>query len=126
MSLFLFLTTHLISMEVLNFSAYRGDSWSGKTLQINLNGVPLNLTGASVLMQLKKSGSDDVSAFEFSTANGRIFITNPTTTGFFTINETVINIIPREYVYDMQITLASGKVVTPIGGKFTIESDVSR
>ena len=36
------------------------------------------------------------------------------TNGVFEIDETIIDLIPRLYVFDIQITLSDGTVITPV------------
>ena len=108
-----------------NFSTPQGDTWQGLTVQFLISSVPVNLTGASILMQLRKTFCDSTVALEFSTGNSTIVIDNPLT-GHFSVEPIIISINPRQYVYDIQVTLASGRVITIIEGNFTITPTVTR
>lgn len=103
----------------------RGDTYNGAVFTIeHTSGYPVDLTGASILMQIKKSASDDEPVLEFTETDG-ITITDAVN-GQFQIDEVIIEILPKIYQYDIQITLSNGKVKTPIDGTFTVSSDVSR
>ena len=108
-----------------NFQSLQGDTWTGATLQFSIDNVPVDLTGATIKMQLRKSYCDSVVALEFSTDNGSITIDNPDT-GHFIINSTIIDINPRLYVYDVEVTLNTGRVITIIQGTFNILPTVTR
>jgi hypothetical protein len=111
-------------MSNFSFSHVRGDTFMGLHFEILVNGVALNLTGAAIKCQLKKDPSTEA-VLEFSTADASIAITFPTL-GKFSFAERVINIAAREYVMDIEITLASGRVVTPVSGSFTVTNDITR
>jgi hypothetical protein len=108
-----------------NFSTPQGDTWQGLTIEFLIDSVAVNLTGASILMQLRKTFCDNTVALEFSTDDGSIVIDNPST-GHFSIEPIIISISPRQYVYDTQLTLASGRVITLLEGNFTVTPTVTR
>lgn len=103
----------------------RGDTYDGCVFTIEYEDhTPLDLTGASILMQIKKSASDDEPVLEFTDTDG-ITITDAIN-GEFQIDEVIIDILPKIYQYDIQVTLSNGKVKTFVEGKFTVNSDISR
>lgn len=103
----------------------RGDTYDGCVFTIEYEDhTPLDLTGATILLQIKKSASDDTPVLEFTETDG-ITITDAAN-GEFQIDEVIIDICPKIYKYDIQITLSSGKVKTFIEGDFTVTSDISR
>lgn len=106
---------------------YRGDTFQGVTVSFSLSGNPVDLTDASILLQIKANSSDDTAKLEASTTNGKIVITDAANGTFTFLVDEVIDLPPKEYVYDVQVTLASGRVITPIqNSSFTITADVSR
>lgn len=114
-----------MATTVLN-SHKRGDTFLGiSEIEVLINGLALDLTGASVLMQLKKVAGSDTVAKEFSTDNALITITDATA-GKIAIESCIIDILPFNYVYDIEVTLASGRVLTVLEGTWEITSDVSR
>lgn len=112
-------------MITQNLSAKRGDSWSGFMSQITMNGTPLNLSGSLIKMDLKKDSCDCSAVLALSSPDAGITILNPLS-GIFQVDPRIIDILPRDYDYDIQITLSSLQVITPMGGIFTILSDVTR
>ena len=107
-----------------NLSTKRGDTWNGAIFEILLNGSALDLTGATILCQLKKNKSDNTAVVEFTELDGITITDAPN--GVFRIDETIINVVPKAYYYDIQVTLQDGTVITPVDGTFTVSEDVSR
>jgi hypothetical protein len=59
-----------------------------------------------------------------SVASAGITITNATG-GLFKINQQIINIEVFNYIYDIQLTLASGVVKTYVSGTFSITPEIT-
>ena len=115
-------------MALYNFPDHkRGDTFTGRDFKMSLNAMPMNLLGAAVKMQLRKTATATV-VLEWNTADGSIVITGVSNDTIH-LNEksgTQMNIEPFAYLYDMQITLVNGEVHTYIQGKFTVSNDISR
>ena len=106
-------------MKTVNFTHKRGDTFYQTPINIQVNNVDLDLTGATILMQLRKE------------AGGVVMFTPDLTItdapgGDFQIDEQIINISACTYQYDIQITLSDDTVVTWISGLFIINNDISR
>jgi hypothetical protein len=112
-------------MSTHNFTHRRGDTFNGATIQYSVNDSPVDITGCEILMQLKRGKEDSNAAFEFSTELENISIINAAS-GEFTLDETIIDVTPNVYFYDIQITFLDGTVKTILEGTFTITQDVSR
>jgi hypothetical protein len=112
-------------MNTLNLSTKRGDTFAEVPFQINVNTVPLDLTGAVIRMQLRTDYGGDVYLELTSVDSNGITITNATN-GEFKINETIIELEAFSYKYDIQITLSNGEVKTWIEGIFNVSNDVTR
>ncbi len=97
----------------------------GVDFEILLNGSPVDLTDATILMQVKRNPSYSTAQLEYSTDLGNIVITEAVN-GLVSLPANIVDIVPRVYVYDLQITLSTGRVITPFSGTFTVNSDVSR
>ncbi|WP_035606258.1 hypothetical protein [Haloferula sp. BvORR071] len=111
--------------ETISITQKRGDTWAGwSQVEILVNDEALDLTGAAILMQFRRSHTSPEVAKEFSTGNG-ITITAPTE-GKFSVAPAILDMVASTYVFDVQLTLASGRVLTPISGTFTLTPDVSR
>lgn len=110
----------------LKFTHVKGDTFNMVTFQVKVNTVAVNLTGATIRMQLRKKPDDITAVLSLtSVASAGITITSPTT-GTFKINEQVINIEVGTYSYDIEIAYASGIVKTYIAGIFTITPEITR
>jgi hypothetical protein len=106
-------------------SHLRGDTWDGITSVIlQKNGIPLNLTGATIKMEFREDIDSPV-VLELSTTNSKITITNALS-GTISIPETIIDIPFGKYVYDLQVTLASGYNKTYMRGTWEIVADVTQ
>ncbi len=106
-------------MKTVNFTHKRGDTFYQTPINIKVNSVDLDLTGAVILMQLRKEAGGVVMftpALSITDAVG----------GDFQIDEQIINIPACTYQYDIQITLSDDTVVTWISGLFIINDDISR
>ncbi len=104
----------------------RGDSWQGLGLiTVKLNDAALDLTGASVLMQLRKRPVHGKTIAEWSTARGSIEMID-TANGQFKVVGRVMNVPAGSYAWDIEITLADGRVITIAQGTWRILQDVSR
>lgn len=106
-------------MKTVNFTHKRGDTFYQTPINIQVNSVDLDLTGATILMQLRKEAGGVVMftpALTITDALG----------GDFQIDEQIINIPACTYQYDIQITLSDDTVVTWISGLFIINDDISR
>ncbi|WP_436715825.1 hypothetical protein U8335_26740 [Roseiconus lacunae] len=104
-----------------------GDTWQGVTETVleYEDESPLNLVDASLLMQIKRRRSDRMPVLELSSDTSDITIVDATG-GVFSIGPQSIDLSPGDYVYDLQVTLRNGDVMTPIQGNWKITSDVSR
>jgi hypothetical protein len=108
----------------MNFTHLKGDTFDKVDFSIKINNVILDLTGAIIKMQLKKT-ADSLASLSFtSVASAGITITNPTG-GLFKINEQIIDIEVFNYSYDIQLTLANGVVKTYVSGTFNITKEIT-
>jgi len=110
----------------LQFTHIKGDTFDEVAFQLKINESAVNLTGATIRMQLRKSYSDTVAALSLtSVSSAGITITNAAN-GEFKINTQIIDIEVYNYVYDIQITFSSGVVKTYVQGGFNITNEVTR
>ena len=110
----------------LNFTHTKGDTFNEVAFEVKKNGTALNLTGATIKMQLRKDYNDVTPTLSLtSVSNAGLTITNATS-GHFKINEQIINIEVFNYVYDIQFTLSSGEVKTYVKGGFNVTPEVTR
>jgi hypothetical protein len=110
----------------LNFTHTKGDTFNEVAFEVKKNGTAINLTGATIKMQLRKLYSDVSAALSLTSASSAgITITNASA-GQFKINEQIIDIEVFNYVYDIQFTLSSGEVKTYVKGGFNVTPEVTR
>jgi len=110
----------------LNFTHTKGDTFNEVAFEVKKNGTAINLTGATIRMQLRKQYEDVTAVLSLtSAASAGITITNAAS-GLFKINAQIINIEVFNYVYDIQFTLASGEVKTYVKGGFNVTPEVTR
>jgi len=108
--------------DYYNFPDHRkGDTFSGTTFQVNVDGTPLNITGATIKMMMKHKKKN---VKKLLTSYSGITISNPSS-GEFKIDRQIIDTDPGEYVYDIEIELADGTVKTYIKGSWTIKQDIT-
>lgn len=111
---------------IYNIPAHKaGDTWKGIAgITIFRDGSALDLTGATAKMQVRFQ-IDSPTVVEFSSQNNTITFIAPTS-GILSIPPQIIDVPPATYLYDLEITLASGEVKTWLEGKWPINSHVTR
>ena len=102
----------------------RGDTWNGiNSISLSKDGLPLQLSGANILMQFRKDVDSPIN-LELSTANGGITIMNAVS-GIIQIPPALITMNYGTYQYDLQVTLAGNYVKTYMKGTWKILPDTS-
>ena len=96
--------------------AVNGDTFLGFQLTVLVNGTPLNLTSASIIMTVDVNGTPVV----FSTGNGKLVITDATH-GIFEFSKQIVDFWSYgNFPYEMTFRLSNGDVKTYINGSWTI------
>jgi hypothetical protein len=109
----------------MNFRHIKGDTFEEVDFAIKLNGLAMDLTGAVIRMQLKKTQDLTFAYLSLtSVASAGITITNAIG-GLFKINQQIIDIEVFNYAYDVELTFASGVVKTYLAGTFTITQEIT-
>lgn len=103
-----------------------GDTWRGLAMTITLNGTPLNLTGATVLMQMRKLAASADKLYEWKSdgTDPQIEITDAIAGKVTVKKRTIVGF--GSLVFDIQVTTADGVVRTVASGTLPITQDVSR
>jgi hypothetical protein len=109
----------------MDFTHIKGDTFEAVNFQMLVNSVPLDLTGCTLRMQLRKEYGGVVCLSLTSIGNAGITITNAST-GSFKINKQIINIDAYNYIYDLELDKQNGDVKTYVEGNFLITNDVTR
>jgi hypothetical protein len=100
----------------------KGDTFTGVTFTVLVNGTPLNLTGSAIKMDIRV-GNVLKKRIDNGTTGGVTLLNAGA--GVFTIDKQIIDIPARTYDYDIQFTLANGDVKTYIIGTWTIVQDIT-
>jgi len=79
-----------------------GDTWRGLWVTVNVNGSPMNLTGATIVMRM--------GTYLWTTADASIVITDAAA-GKFTANSRIVS-GNSDMTFDIKVTSASGEVTT--------------
>lgn len=108
-----------------NFTHIKGDTFEAVNFALVKNSVVVNLTGATIRMQLRSECGGLIALSLTSVANAGITITNAAG-GLFRINKQIINIASGNYLYDLEILFADNTVKTWLSGEFLIECDITR
>jgi len=108
-----------------NFTHIKGDTFEAVNFALHKNNVVINLTGATIRMQLRSECGGLIALSLTSVASAGITITNAAG-GLFKINKQIINIASGNYLYDLEIVFADTTVKTWLSGEFLIECDITR
>ena len=101
----------------------RGDTWDGiPSIGIKENGVPVNLSGAVVSIELREDYDTPV-ALTLSTLTSTISVL-PTLSAV-TIFPTIIGIPPAIYQYDLQVVYPTTRTKTYLQGNWEIYFDIT-
>jgi hypothetical protein len=86
--------------------------------------TPVDLSGSTILIQVRPSAASATIALELSTADTSILI-GGANRNQITLNKKV-DVTAGSYVYDMNVTFPSGEVKTYIWGNFIVQEDISK
>lgn len=107
---------------------YRGDTLADIVITYQSSDgqtvTPVDLTGASIRMQLRKKAGANI-IHEWSTTAASIVITDAPN-GVFTIAAGVLDVPAYAYRFDIEVTLADGTVATPVAGTLEVKEDITR
>jgi Ethanolamine utilization protein EutJ (predicted chaperonin) len=101
---------------------WRNDTWR-QTFVLTQNSVAINLTGATITIQVRK-GCDGVLALSASTGGNGVTIAGAGNNEI-TVNK-LVNIAKGKYVYDINVVFSSGYVRTYLEGDFIVYEDVTK
>lgn len=102
-----------------NLSDHRsGDTFDGVDFTITVNAAPLDLTGATITMTIKKDTCKGPVALTLTNGSG-LTITDAAN-GQFEIDEQIISLPADTYYYEITFLLADSSVKTYISGYWTI------
>ena len=106
-----------------NVKIWRNDSWS-QVFAILADTTPVDLSGCTILIQVRPTPTSATIALTLSTADSSISI-GGVNRNQITLNKKV-DVTAGSYVYDMNVTFPSGEVKTYIWGNFIVQEDISK
>jgi hypothetical protein len=110
---------------IYNFTLDQGSTWTLQIVYKDSNGAPINLTGYTAEMQVRRKFDSDTAVLTLSTSNGGITIVGATGTLNLIATDEQAAIDPGLYVYDLE--LSTGGVRTRlIQGTVTVSGEVTR
>lgn len=110
---------------IYNFTLDQGSTWTLQIVYKDSNGAPINLTGYTAEMQVRRKFDSDTPVLTLSTSNGGITIVGATGTLNLIATDEQAAIDPGLYVYDLE--LSTGGVRTRlIQGTVTVSGEVTR
>ena len=108
-----------------NNSIKQGETFAKQITWNDGSGSPINLTGYTARMYLKRALTDTVSAFELTTANSRIALGGAVGTITLSITTTDTAGLSGDYVYDLELVNGSN-VKRLLQGKIKIDAEVTK
>lgn len=110
-----------------NFTCEQGAHFERTVTVKQPNGTPMNLTGHTARMHVRKDVDTSTTLVELTTENGRIVIAPLTGVLTLVLNSTETAAISRSGVYDLEVVqTATGKVTRVIEGQFILKKNVTR
>lgn len=116
-----------------NFTADQGSYWSQQLLWKDSEDVPIDLTGFTARMQLRRNFNDPTADLELTTEDGAITLGGVDGTILIEIASELTAALPirdtqTSYVYDLEVIPAAAEQNARrlIQGKFTITREVTR
>jgi len=108
-----------------NFICPQGSTFS-KQLTWTIEDEPVNLDTFSARMQVREKHSSKIAVVDISTENGGITLGGEQGTIHLYIDfELTENIVPKNYVYDLEMITAS-EVTRILEGKFIVTPEVTK
>lgn len=115
-------SNHITAAEH-NFLVYAGDTWTVSLTFTDSNSAPIDLSAATLLLQIKKSKSAADPVLELSEGNG--LTVGGAGSNVVTIS-TVANLPKGTYHYDLQSTFSASSITTYLRGTISVTEDVTR
>lgn len=114
---------NLIVKETLNITCMKNDTFFIDMDWVDANSNPIDLTAYTFKAQVKRSQNSNESILTFDDSDF-----TKDASGNLTMNKSAaqMNLESGVYYYDMQTTkISDGAVSTWLGGRFTIQADVT-
>jgi hypothetical protein len=114
-----------MSAGIYNFTLDQGSTWTLQLVYEDPSGTPINLTGYTAEMKVRKKADSSAVVLYLSTANGGITITGAQgKLNLIATDEQTQPIEPGIYVYDLELDIA-GTRSRLIQGMVTVSAEVT-
>ena len=115
------------SSDVYNITITQGDTLSRVLTWTDNAKTPRNLTGYTARMQVREVVTSQDFLLELTTENSRIALGGALGTITLTVaSSATAQILPGQYVYDLELVSGGGQKTTLLGGNFKVKAQVTR
>lgn len=115
-----------MSNSTYDIVAQQGSDYAVTLTYNNSAGSPVNLTGYTARMQVRRVASSPYLYLSLTSSSG-MTLGGAAGTVSISISASALASIPAgSYVYDVELVSAGGAVVKPIVGSFTLSAEVTR
>ncbi len=87
------------------------------------NGVPVNLSGATITGALRKT-VDGPDIITFNSANGNVYLDGNNYFGINLVAEETSGIEPTKYLYNIRVVLSGGDTTRALEGTITLTPEI--
>lgn len=114
-----FFVVHFSQLVIkkMNLETAQNTTWRGMTVTLSQSGVPIDITGASFIMEVRRN-STCATVLEFNTDDNTIIVDSPTA-GHFYVVKRLIELVPGLYYHNCKMTLG-GDTDEIFSGTWTI------
>jgi len=113
------------NLPIYNFTILQGQTTSFYMIWTNDSDAPVNLTGYTAKMQMRRTYDSATADFTFTHTSG-ITLTPLSGRIDILISDTQTSSMTDEYVYDLELTSPIGGVTRILQGEITINQEVTR
>lgn len=103
---------------------YAGDTADALSFTIQRNSVAVDLTDASIKMQVRACAGQ-LPILDLSTTDGTSIVITDAINGIFRVGYHPVPTMAGAYQYDVQVTFPTGDVKTYFKGSYVIEGEVT-
>lgn len=103
--------------------AYKGDTYRRIAMTVTADGNPVNLSGATAKMALKKGNKQ---VLVWSSDEAQIIVQPGNQMGVVEVPQQILDVPAGRYLYDIQLTFPDGARQTYVRGTLTVVADVTR
>ena len=112
---------------VVNLEMRQGNTWTKQLVWKTTANVPINLTGYSARMQIRRGIKNPEFLAELTTVNNKIVLGGSLGTITLKLAASETSLLPaKECVYDLELQSPDGTVVTLVEGSVSISPEITR